>query len=484
MCKRLPLFVTLLIVAAQARAEEPCLRLPLAAAEIPAPRVSWYGIYMNGQKVGWMREEFGKGAMGYFLDQTGRLSMTSMGQTMELELSSREEFDGSAPFAFRGGRSVMKQGEEARIIEVARREGSLSAEVSEGGERRTHEVAALDYTLADLLTPERWVRTRPAAGATARVRTFDFDELKPDSDLLTIAKRRESIVAGVREVWYEATSLSELSGEESTVRVDAEGKLLSIKFAGLFEGRLETEEIAKRTEISADLFVFGLAKLDKPIGEAPAVRRLVLEVDGAAAAKIPAGPRQAIAREDGTGAITLTLGAEAAPPAAATPKEIEDALADTVASPIRLPQVEALAAQAVGDAQTPREKVERLVRFVDKYVDDVLSARELSVVEIIAGKRGDCSEHAALFTALARAAGIPAREVSGLMYMGDDARAFGGHAWNEVVLDGRWIAVDPTWNQIDIDATHITLTRDGKGMAFLATMGRLEFRLRAVERAK
>ena len=60
-----------------------------------------------------------------------------------------------------------------------------------------------------------------------------------------------------------------------------------------------------------------------------------------------------------------------------------------------------------------------------------------------------------LFVALCRAEGVPAREVSGLMYAGDQLGAFGGHAWAEVALDGRWVSADPTWNQFPVDATHI-----------------------------
>jgi len=85
--------------------------------------------------------------------------------------------------------------------------------------------------------------------------------------------------------------------------------------------------------------------------------------------------------------------------------------------------------------------------------------------------------------ALARAAGVPAREVSGLMYMGDDVRAFGAHAWNEVVLDGRWVPVDPTWNETELDAAHVTLDRDGHSSAMMETLGRLTFRVQALDRA-
>jgi hypothetical protein len=68
-------------------------------------------------------------------------------------------------------------------------------------------------------------------------------------------------------------------------------------------------------------------------------------------------------------------------------------------------------------------------------------------------RSGDCNEHSALFAALARAAGIPTKTVSGTIYL--DGR-FYYHAWNEVYV-GEWVAVDPTFGQVPADATHIKL---------------------------
>jgi protein-glutamine gamma-glutamyltransferase len=67
-------------------------------------------------------------------------------------------------------------------------------------------------------------------------------------------------------------------------------------------------------------------------------------------------------------------------------------------------------------------------------------------------KRGFCEHFASAFTMLARAAGIPARVVTG--YQGGEFNPLGGywivrqsdaHAWSEVWLEGRgWVRVDPT----------------------------------------
>ena len=55
--------------------------------------------------------------------------------------------------------------------------------------------------------------------------------------------------------------------------------------------------------------------------------------------------------------------------------------------------------------------------------------------------------------ALARAAGIPARIETGLVYLNG---RFYYHAWNVLYL-GRWITVDAVYNQLPADATHIRM---------------------------
>ncbi len=74
-----------------------------------------------------------------------------------------------------------------------------------------------------------------------------------------------------------------------------------------------------------------------------------------------------------------------------------------------------------------------------------------SAVEVLNSREGDCNEHTALYTALARAAGIPTRMAAGIVYM---KNGFYYHAWPEVWI-GRWMAVDPTFDQFPADATHI-----------------------------
>ncbi len=74
-----------------------------------------------------------------------------------------------------------------------------------------------------------------------------------------------------------------------------------------------------------------------------------------------------------------------------------------------------------------------------------------SALEVLSQREGDCNEHTALYTALARAAGLPTRMAGGIVYM---ENGFYYHAWPEVWVN-RWVAIDPTLGQFPADATHI-----------------------------
>ncbi len=80
-----------------------------------------------------------------------------------------------------------------------------------------------------------------------------------------------------------------------------------------------------------------------------------------------------------------------------------------------------------------------------------------SALEVLSQRTGDCNEHTVLYTAFARSIGIPTRIAAGIVYMND---GFYYHAWPEVWL-GRWMPVDPTFNQFPADATHIRFVTGG-----------------------
>lgn len=77
----------------------------------------------------------------------------------------------------------------------------------------------------------------------------------------------------------------------------------------------------------------------------------------------------------------------------------------------------------------------------------------IPAMEIFNMPAGESNEHTVLFTSFARAGGMPARMVGGLVYLNGH---FYYHTWPEVWV-GQWVPADPTMGQFPADVTHIRL---------------------------
>ncbi|MBS1716288.1 MAG: transglutaminase domain-containing protein [Armatimonadetes bacterium] len=74
--------------------------------------------------------------------------------------------------------------------------------------------------------------------------------------------------------------------------------------------------------------------------------------------------------------------------------------------------------------------------------------------EVLKTREGVCRDYAILMATLTRAAGIPTKLASGLVYFNE---RFYYHAWVEVFDGNRWIGLDSTVPQEQISATHVKL---------------------------
>ncbi|MDB4900423.1 MAG: hypothetical protein JWN53_2231 [Gemmatimonadetes bacterium] len=123
------------------------------------------------------------------------------------------------------------------------------------------------------------------------------------------------------------------------------------------------------------------------------------------------------------------------------------------------PEIAALATRLRGRDTDPHVVAERIERWVYDSLHKEITVGVPSALRTLHTRRGDCNEHAQLYVALARAAGIPARVAAGLAYL--DGK-FYYHAWPEVWL-AQWVAVDPTFGQFPADASHLRFTVGGLG---------------------
>ncbi|WP_234985703.1 transglutaminase domain-containing protein [Demequina sp. NBRC 110051] len=109
-------------------------------------------------------------------------------------------------------------------------------------------------------------------------------------------------------------------------------------------------------------------------------------------------------------------------------------------------------------AATAAEKVTAIHDYIVAIADYDYTAYDLITAGAIDGARVDqsqeaygifaagtavCNGYAQAFLAMAEAAGLDAVQVTGTVSSG---MTVGNHAWNKVLVDGRWLVVDTTWD--------------------------------------
>ncbi len=152
-------------------------------------------------------------------------------------------------------------------------------------------------------------------------------------------------------------------------------------------------------------------------------------------------------------ADVLTISLEKMPGRDAMPcRAATDSLAATPYIQADHPHIRELGREICAEAADSMSKVEALAAWVYENLEKRPEIMVPDALSTLDRRRGDCNEHAALFAALARSMGIPARIVAGLTF---SQGAFYYHAWNEVCLDDSWLSLDTTINQIPADLGHI-----------------------------
>jgi transglutaminase-like putative cysteine protease len=145
----------------------------------------------------------------------------------------------------------------------------------------------------------------------------------------------------------------------------------------------------------------------------------------------------------------------------------------------------AIARRAVRLARAERDPsviARRIVEWVHDSVRAEAPTAPQTASATLAQRRGDSREFALLTTAIARAAGVPAQTVTGLLH--HDGRFF-LHAWTEVYL-GRWIPVDAMLGQFPADAAHIPFLTGAAdpGPDLARVLSRLELSVTQTVRAR
>ncbi|TMW70965.1 transglutaminase family protein [Alteribacter natronophilus] len=118
---------------------------------------------------------------------------------------------------------------------------------------------------------------------------------------------------------------------------------------------------------------------------------------------------------------------------------------------------------AVGDCDNPIECSIRVMRYISEnfaYNTEVTGV-ETKAHESFPNKGGVCQDFAHVMLGVLRSQRIPARYVSGYLYVGEDSALVGDaatHAWVEMMVPGiGWVGLDPT-NNVEALENHIIIS--------------------------
>jgi Transglutaminase-like superfamily len=148
----------------------------------------------------------------------------------------------------------------------------------------------------------------------------------------------------------------------------------------------------------------------------------------------------------------------------------------TLAAPSNLGEIRELAFRINQGEKDREETISLLLAWIDGNIaKEAIDA--FSAVDVLRERRAECQGHSYLLAALARALGIPARIVNGIVYS-EPHGGFLYHTWNELWVEGRgWRPVDATFGQAHADATHLKLV-EGEAPAELLPLATLVGRIR------
>ena len=214
-------------------------------------------------------------------------------------------------------------------------------------------------------------------------------------------------------------------------------------------------------DVLADLAVRVAAEIEHPRAVTRATYRLRLSDDSLDDLTLD-GPGQRATREaDGT----VLLEVKAVAPSKSSPLGETSGLADKkkylAASTFVQsddPAVVRVARRETVGARSSLEAAKRLERWVARNLGNKgFGTGFATASEVMQNRAGDCSEHSVLLCALLRAAGIPSRGATGLVYVDfPEGPAFWYHMWSEAWV-GEWVPLDAVFPARYVDAAHIRL---------------------------
>lgn len=421
----------------------------------------WFGVYLEGQKIGAAYSERLAVAEGWKLQERSYLKIRAFEQDKEVTtaITALLGRDGRlSSFTFYLAAPPVRTDVRGQV-----KDGALEVEIITGADVRRQTVPLPNGAPELSVTfKEKALEAARRGDDTLQVSYFDPASLSQQRMEVKIVGRGTAEVGGVNvdTVTLEAA----FQGFTSRATMTLDGKTLSEESALGMTLKAEPRDVALYDGWGegppADIIALSVVPVEAPIPDPRATTRLHARLSG--------GGVETLLRDVYGGRSLKQLGevlVEVPQPADWHPPQlpvVDPAFAPQLVATATVqkddPEIARVARHVAGDDLRADLAARKLADFVHGHLAKVPTLGLPSAAEILKVGQGDCNEHTVLYTALARSVGLPTRMAAGIVY--SDA-SYGGqgffyHAWPEVWLGG-WVPIDPTFGEFPADATHIKL---------------------------
>lgn len=445
-----------------------------------------YGMYLNDQKLGWVIEELklgefeGKPAAIY--EDESLFTTEFFGEKEESTSTSKTIYslEGVGEIVYSEIHNV-EDGKTTDVV-IRRVEDGFEVLTTIGDSTSVRRVGIPKEVLREDVKFDQWLTGDRSAGDSWQMYSADFEAA--DIDVLETFTYVGSYEIEWRGKNTKVIDLDiDVMGGEGKMTLTPDGKLVKGTLGGFLQ--LVSEEESSVKEMSGglvDLFAASSIKLDRDLGDPENVKRLVLKIENQGNFTFPESPRQRVkSLDDGGLLVTIEQKERLDEAQPLTDDEKKEYLASTPAVMCDHPSIMERARKIIRSETDSLKQGERIMKWVYRNLDAAAASNATTSIQVLDQRAGDCTEHSLLCVALARAAGIPAREVSGVMYGGEGTQFFAWHAWVEIHDGHQWIAIDPTWNQMNVDATHLKFSHDENDLSWTNVVGQLKVTVNDLE---
>ena len=441
--------------------------------------VSSYGNYMGGKKVGWDTDEIKLTKLNgvEVVSQVSESYFKALFGGNKTEVIDRTEVFYS--LAGKGEVLLIKsfhlENGAKKTRELSLQKGGFTLVTTTQNRLNEKKVSKPKENLSMQLDLASWLKNKRIKGDVFDCFSTSVEEDDLNVPTRYIYKSKKNIqVSGGDLMVHEVDQ--ETHGAIFYSLLENNGRLHYGRMGKIIEYRLESNDVAKKLDNNlVDLIQISAVTLDKKLGDPVKIKSLKLSFVADDDFDVPQSHRQIISKgKDNNLVMEIKRDFIIKNGKALLPDESKRSLASSISIPSDNPKIIALATKIVGDAPNDFEKASRIVKWIFTNLEKTMAKNSDNALDILDKKAGDCTEHTLLFVTLARAVGIPSREVGGIAYMaGEKVPKMAWHAWAEFHDGKQWLTADPTWNQTLVDGTHIKFSEGSTDLKWLNILGGL-----------